>query len=126
MRSKEAGSYMKKLLTLLLLSPFAFAEEDLPPVLYCAIGASQAEFHFNDNGEHWFRFTHIDTTRSKGLLKKHVIKTLQLTDDEIFFKQRAGLAGQIFFSINRKTGGIYGRGGSGECFLKEPLEQRKF
>ena len=118
---------MKKLLTLLLLSPLAFAEDDLPSVLYCSIGASQAEFHFNDNDEHWFSFTHIDGTQIlKGLLKKRVIKNLKADDGDIFFKQRAGSAGQVWVSINRKTGGITSSTGSGNCSLEKPSEQRKF
>ena len=102
---------MKSLLTLLLLSPLAFAEDDLPSVLYCSLGASQAEFHFNDNGENWFIYTHLDSTNkiyNKRLSKKVVIKNKNLivTPKEIFVQFQFALSGLTRITINRVTGGL--------------------
>ena len=107
---------MKKLLTLLLLSPLAFAEDDLPSVLYCSLGASQAEFHFNDNGEHWFK---IDGA-SKSLADRNTIKQLKVSPRIISFKQKG------IYSINRMTGGIVSAYGSGQCSTSPPNQKQKF
>ena len=123
MRSKEAGSTMKKLLTLLLLSPLAFAEDDLPSVLYCSLGIAQAEMYFNDNGEHWFKLT--DGYKIKPT--RIVIKKLEVTPSIIRFVQRGSLAmGTIIFNVNRITGLSNGTMGPGTCSLQKPSEQRKF
>ena len=120
---------MKKILLILMvfISFGAIANPwNLPPVLYCTMGASEAEFHFYDNGEHWFKVS----DSYKCLKDKFVIdkKKLEINADVIRFKQRVcGFSGAPYgVTINRKTGGIFGRDGSGQCSLEKPKTDISF
>ena len=114
---------MKKLLVLLLLSPLAFAEDNLPKSLYCEVGHTYAEFHFNDDGVNWFKVA----DSFKSLEKRTVIKNLKVTPRTISFNQRCGLlCGTTIFTINRTTGAISGYSGSGMCQTEKPLREKKF
>ena len=113
---------MKHTLALVLMvfgSFGAFAEDDLPSVLYCEFSASKAEFHFNDEGRNWFK---VESNHKRFNNKIYDMKNLTASSEYIRFEHR------VFkkIAINRVTGGIQFQGASGHCHLNPPNFNNKF
>ena len=119
---------MKILLTLLLLSPLAFAEDEFPIELTCEIGASVVYFNFNEtkDGSWWkphyshnFRggFT-ADFFNKKAFKDKENtnFNQVKITEGQIHFSL-SGLSSGVTAYISRYTLGINGYPSvSGQCF----------
>tara|TARA_R110001632_G_scaffold142082_1_gene258102 strand:+ start:2287 stop:2661 length:375 start_codon:yes stop_codon:yes gene_type:complete len=120
---------MKKLLALLLLSPFVVSEEvEYPIELTCEAGANIYYINFDKNSESWIKRisgTEKIVRADKG--NKIVIKEFTVSDAEIAVIQISTKAG-MRISINRYSGGFYFSQlpGPGQCFkgFKEYTEKQ--
>ena len=118
---------MKKLLALLLLSPFIAGEEvEYPIELTCIGGAQIVYIHLTKNQEgSWIKLLNANLAMTKQSNKKInntkiELKKYKINEDLIIFKKFIGTGlARVFhkFEINRKTGeGIMGSTGSGASF----------
>ena len=128
----------KKLLTLLLLSPLAFAEDEFPIELTCEIGASIVYFNFNETkDDSWWKphYSHdfggkfsSSFFNNKAFKDKENtnFKKFKIAEGQINFSL-SGLNSNVIMWINRYTLGIGGFGnGTGQCFkgFKEYTEKQ--
>lgn len=109
---------MKKLLTLLLLSPLAFAEDEFPIELTCEIGSVISFMTFQKDGTGSYSFHNSSSHRLMDTTKIHNFKNAKISLLSISFDYKGNR-----FALNRMSSlakwffmGGAAEIGSGKCF----------